>query len=240
MKIIDFDKQINANPYLLNIYNNIPKIDFQKKYDWALHSENIIREFPHSQYCNFDLKWLEIVQRIDNVNDLIKELFSDFILLNLVIDPDPLQDGMRKTPLHYKQKFLTEQIFYWIRKTVDELISLIFVLEFLKQNGNNYPEKINTDCIGKLIQTNDFIPDIKSKHLNFLVLINDISNAYKHSFHNSETYSLIGINDPLAHAYGFKLNNVNKEVLFTAHKIEDIINSLNILICDMIDYIKKI
>lgn len=216
---------------------NIPKINIQKKQDWSLHSDNLIRIFPDTKYSNFTLKWFEIIQRIDNINDLIRNLYIDFHIINMKINSDPIQDAIIKTPLFYKQKFLTEQIFYWIRKTVDEIISIIYVLDYLKKN-NEYPKKIKIDCIGKLLSDQKLIPNIRYKHSELLTIINDISNTYKHSFLNSEIHAHIGEIDPLVFSYGFKNNDIEKDLIFTKYKVEDIINSLNILLADFIIYLK--
>lgn len=233
-------KRFAKNPHLLDLLCNIPKIDIQKKNEWATHKENIIREFPDTQYSNFTLKWMEIVQRVDNINDLIHNLFQDFIILNVEVDPDPIVDSAKKTSIFYKQKFLTEQIFYWIRKTVDEIISLIYVLKYLQENNDEYPNKIRIDCIGAFINSTAFVDDIKTTHLDILTIINDISNTYKHSFLNSEIHAYFGEKDPLVFAYGVKSNKLDNDVIFTQYRIEDIINSLNKLLFDLINYIKEI
>lgn len=239
---VSLEQQLGNKPYLLQLLVEIPKINIDKKHDWAINKENIIIEFPDTQYSNFNLKWIEIVQRIDNVNDLIKSLFNDYVTINLDLDIDPIKDSIIKTPLYYKQKFVTEQIFYWIRKTVDEFISLIYVLEHLKSNNNEFPEKIRIDCIGSLISKNnkDFLIVIKNNRLDILTIINDISNTYKHSFLNSEIHANIGEKDPLVFAYGLERNDFDRKTVFVNYKIADVINSLNCLLEDLIEYIKQI
>lgn len=217
----------------------IPELDIKKKNEWALHKDNLVIDFPITEYSNLSLKWIEIIQRIDNINELIKNLFTDFQLINADILSDKIIESYIKTPLHYKQKFLTEQIFYWIRKTIDEIISIIYVLEYLKKY-NEFPMQIKIDCIGKLLNEKNILSKIKNKYLELFKIINDISNTYKHSFLNSEVHNHIGEKDPLVFSYGFKNNDLKKEKIFTSYKIEDIINSINPLIIDFIEHIKKI
>lgn len=218
---------------------NTPIIDIQKKCEWALHADNVIIKFPQSEHTNFTLKWMEITQRVDNVNELITELFNIFQLFHSKLNDDAIADSILKTPMLYKQKFLTEQIFYWIRKTIDELICMLYVLNYLKKN-NTYPRKIKIDCIGKLLSSNNFIEGIKSRHDGFLQIINDISNTFKHSFLNSEIHAHIGEIDPLAFSYGFKNNDLDRVVIFTQYKVEDIIISLNVFLNDIIIFLKEI
>ncbi|RKS02873.1 hypothetical protein [Flavobacterium sp. 102] len=222
-----------------NIMRTPPEIDLQKKSEYSLHRDNIIREFPNTEFSNLTLKWVEIIQRIDNVNLLIKELFHDFDLINTKMSDNVIEDSVLKTPLFYRQKFLTEQIFYWIRKTLDEMIAMIYVLEYLKKT-NKYPTNIKIESIGHLIGSKEFIVDIKDKHLNILKIINNISNTFKHSFLNSEIHNHLGELDPLVFSYGFKNNDMEKEMVFTAYKIEDVIVELNKLITDLISHIKQI
>jgi hypothetical protein len=218
---------------------SIPQIDIQKVNERSLHNDNIIRDFPENQFSNFNLKWIEIIQRTNNVNILIKELFQDFCLINTKLSDDLIYDSYIKSSMFYKQKFLTEQIIYWIRKTLDEMISIIYVLEYLKTE-NEYPTQIKIESIGLLIGSEGFIEDIKIRHLNLLKIINNISNTYKHSFQNSEIHSHFGEFDPLVFSYGLKKNHLKKEMTFTSYKMEDIIIELNKLIGDLISHIKQI
>ncbi len=218
---------------------NIPQIDIQKKQDWPTHIDNMIREFPVMEYSNLNLKWIEIVQRIENVNDLLTDLFNDYLILKSTLHTDPITDSIFKTPLYYKQKFLTEQIFYWIRKTIDEMISMIYVLEYEKEN-KSFPIKIKIDCIGQLFHNPNFIREIQIQHKTLLVIINDISNTYKHSFLNSEVHSYIGELEPLVFSYGFKNNNLEKDMIFSQYRVRYIINELNVLISNLIEYITKV
>ncbi|MFD2034495.1 hypothetical protein ACFSKL_06815 [Belliella marina] len=216
-----------------------PKINIQKVNEHSLHIDNIIREFPDSKFSNFNLKWFEIIQRIDNVNILIHDLYKDFNLINTELSKDAIENAYLKTPLFYKQKFLTEQIIYWIRKTLDEIIAMIYVLEYLKIK-KEYPTHIKIESIGHLIGSKEFLINIKTNHLDFLKIINNISNTYKHSFFNSEIHNYIGELDPLVFSYGFKNNNLEKEMMFTTYKLEEIIIALNKLLGDLIIYIKQI
>lgn len=217
----------------------IPQINILKENNHSLHRDNIIKEFPESKYSNFNLKWIEIIQRTDNVNLLIQQLFKEFNLLNSELSINVIEDAIIKTPLYYKQKFLTEQIFYWIRKTLDEMISMIYVLEYIKAE-NKYPNQIKIESIGLLIGSENFIEHIKLEHLDFLKIINNISNTFKHSFLNSEIHSHIGEHEPLVFCYGFKNNNLEKEMTFTNYKIEEVIIHLNKLLEDLIKHIKEI
>lgn len=219
--------------------SNIPQIDIQKASEHSLHRDNIIADFPNFELINLNLKWIEIMQRIDNVNILLTELFQEFKLINTNLSNDVIHDAVIKTPLFYRQKFLTEQIFYWIRKTLDEIISIIFVLDFNAKN-NQYPDKIEIESIGKLLNSKDFLADIKNKHIQSLQIINDISNTYKHSFMNSEIHTHVGTNDPLAFSYGFKHNNIKADIHFMQYRVDDIIIALNDLLLDFINRIKEL
>lgn len=230
----------SPDPLAVILMRTIPKIDIKNSNtDFLLHADNIIAKFPNSDFSNFNLKWIEIIQRVENVNVLIKDLFEEFDFLRNELFEDKIKESIIKTPYYYRQKFLTEQIFYWIRKTIDELISLIYVLEYIKKESE-YPKKIEIESIGKLLYSKNFLPDLKNKNQNVLTIINDISNTYKHSFLNSETLNHIGEFDPLVFSYGFKNNDLNKKMIFTQYKIEDIITHLNILVEDLIDHIKTI
>jgi hypothetical protein len=52
---------------------------------------------------------------------------------------------------------LSEQVIYWLRKTVDDLIGLHHVLAYREETGC-YPRRVAPDSIGRLLQQKDVPP----------------------------------------------------------------------------------
>ena len=137
----------------------------------------------------------------------------------------------------HKEKFAIEQIFYWLRKSADELISLLYVLDYHNLN-DEYPIKIKIDCIGFLLISTDFYTDFVSKHNHLLTILNEVTNAYKHSFVNSQVLSYHGADYPVAYAYSLKRNNAGNEPQFYSVTINDFIIEYCTFLQDIKDQIQ--
>ena len=100
-----------------------------------------------------------------------------------------------------------------LRKAADELVSLVWCLSKYEQNGQ-YPSKIKIDCLGAVIaQAKDERLKVFSDHLELMGILNDIANAFKHSFINSD-HTLLGAEEPRIHALGLAHNKLNSEPQF--------------------------
>lgn len=132
--------------------------------------------------------------------------------------------------------FLSEQIIYWMRKTADELIGLYGVLGEREALGR-YPNRVLPDSIGTLLGQNK-APDLFRKHETFLKTLNDISNAYKHSFINSDL-SLMGRDEPGVYALGLKYNNLDKNAMFYTIPLSKVILQFSNFFVDVNEELRK-
>jgi hypothetical protein len=99
----------------------------------------------------------------------------------------------------------TEETVYWMRKTADEIIGLVaFVAE--RQATGKWPTALAPFPIADVLKKP---PAWVQPHLSFLNLLNEVSNAYKHSFVNSDLM-LIGRDEPGVYALSLKDNNLDK------------------------------
>lgn len=182
---------------------NEPVIDYQ-----------ILRLAPDTPFGNFSLKWVQFIERFENINNLIIELEQLFIITNA---PNPtIEQEFERSKLYYRQKFITEQILYWLRKSADELIAVLYILDYEKRNLE-YPVKNLIDSIGTLLNSTGFYTDFVDEYSEYLTMINDVSNAYKHSILNSETHNRQGMHEPVVFALSQKYNNTEKPA--HSHKV---------------------
>jgi hypothetical protein len=127
-------------------------------------------------------------------------LYEEYFSLEDLIK---IRGGWFKSDEGFKHKFQTEQIIYWLRKITDEFISLIYLLKQFKINGI-YPDKIKISSIGALLNSlkndNELLYDDVNKHVEFLSLLNDISNGFKHSILNAQTHNYRGVDEPVVFA----------------------------------------
>ncbi|MDO9366074.1 MAG: hypothetical protein Q7T58_07025 [Methylotenera sp.] len=159
------------------------------------------------------MKYLKVFQRLDHANQTILRVYAQHAALRT----DPA------SPYFSSHLFLQEEIVYWLRQSADELISLASVLEEWQRTGT-CPEVVPVDCIGSLVVSGNttYSPEI----LRFLEALNNVSNAFKHSFINTQV-SLIGAEEPVVYALGLKRNKLSNAPSFYQVTLTSLINGFN-------------
>lgn len=176
---------------------NIPQVSTGKQPEQHLNVVHMLPLPADTPFGNMAAKYSDIVLRLDHVNLLIREVFRGYARAKAA------DDGSITHHL-----LLAEELVYWIRKTADELIALVHILNE-RQSSGAYPERIDPDGIGPLLALKN-IPAWAQPHCGFLRLLNEISNAYKHSFINSDAM-LVGRDEPGVYALSLKRNDLEKE-----------------------------
>ena len=152
---------------------------------------------PDSPYGNFQLKYMKIIQRLDEANRNITNSHSYWTLCRT--------GGMFPTGSLERHVFANESLIYMLRRAADELISLISCLSKYEKEGV-YPSKIKVDRLGAVVaQSEEARHEAFAEHVEVMELLNDISNAFKHSFINSD-HTVIGADEPRVHALGLAYN----------------------------------
>jgi hypothetical protein len=200
---------------------DIPQIANGKKPDEAYNPSLLIWLPPDSPYGNLQLKQMNLSGRLDEANRRLQEswLFWN-IFCKGEFPPNPINAFQR----HY---YANEQAIYLIRRATDEIIALTWCLSKKVATGK-YPKKIKVDCIGKVLkqESHQRLEPFK-KHGDLFRQLNNISNAFKHSFVNSNC-NLLGSAEPSVYAlsleqndlsYGAKLHGVSLAALVTAFNI---------------------
>jgi hypothetical protein len=155
-------------------------------------------------FCNFQLKLFDLIQRLDEANRRLLESFTLWTCVQNARVSGAMLLGHEVSRHH----FASEQAVYLIRRTADELISLIYCLSYW-ETAQDYPQQIKIDCIGAALQLEDSsaISQIVAANKPLLSLLNDISNAFKHSFVNSDA-NLIGAEEPCIFVQALERNNL--------------------------------
>lgn len=98
-------------------------------------------------------------------------------------------------------------IIHDIRHFIDDVISIIWIL-----NQSEVVRNVAVDCIGKYLHNNTYTDF--NIFTDFFIKVNDIENAYKHSFPNNMS-SLIGRDEPCIFALDAKRNTdfFNPEII---------------------------
>ena len=182
------------------------------------------------QQMNVELAKSAIIQKVRYINLKFKELVdlwlimtkgsnnpSEAILRNILDSPN-YHDLVCQTTIGHEYKFRSEEIIFNIRQVLDYLVQLTAILvdkDFILRNN-----RLRYDSIGpvlnnrtkendiiKIIHGNDFyLPD----ETNFLEVINDLFNSFKHCLVHLESYNLYCMEVPTIVSYYQKNNDFHK------------------------------
>ena len=213
---------------------NIPIIEALKKQSDFLNADQIYSFPEDTEFGNLSLNWVQIIERVENINKLIIQLYEEFEILKTSSQKKNINDAITISHLFYHQKFLTEQIFYWLRKTADEIICMLYLLNYLEKNKHN-PKKLKISSIGEYLNSKTKIEILENFRAYFKIL-NDISNAYKHSFVNAQIHTTIAIEHPTVFALAFEHNNRNNELIFHQYSLTDVLENYQVFLITVKKY----
>jgi hypothetical protein len=180
---------------------NIPQIKLIQSKGQLMHNDDIIVLDPDSDFGNLTIKYFVILTRIAKVNLELEKLYKDFKNVDYY-DENPIVYPKLDDCYDYHK---VEQIIYDLRVSTDQLICLSYVLNYKRINGK-YPKKIKIDFLEKL---------------------NQVSNAYKHSFLNGQTMNLRGSFEPVLFALDLKYNDKSEKPVFYSIKLVGIIKEFD-------------
>lgn len=158
---------------------------------------------PDSPYGNLQLKLIKLISRLDEANRRLIDSFQYWTNSFEHTAPGTLE----------RHWWANEQAVYLMRRSADELIALTWCLDYWEQNGK-YPHIIKVDSIGR-IRPNDAhktLPFLGS-HIDYLECLNEVSNAFKHSFVHSGI-TLVGRDEPCVHALAIDQNRLAANLKF--------------------------
>lgn len=210
----------------------IPILEALKTYGTHFNTKDFLVLPNDTPFGNFNLTYDEIVVRIECLNESIINTYQDFYSHQELVK---LRGGMSLLNESFKQSYNIEQVIYWLRKTADEFISVIYVLQYFKEN-NEYPTKIKISSVGKLLNYGNTLDDKLTNHLNLLKKINEISNGFKHSIINSHVHR--GRNEPVVFALA-AFNDISSQPKFYVVSLRAIIESYNKFLIDVKDILQS-
>lgn len=160
---------------------------------------------PDSPYGNFQLKLMKLCERIDEANRRLTEsrVFWEQARPNGISPPNAFE----------RHIYTNEQAIYLLRRAADEMISLIWCLSEWRTKGV-YPKEIKIDCIGALLkQSPEQHLKPYNQHINMLTVLNEVANAFKHSFVQSDI-NVIGRDEPCVNALSLNYNKLESGTKF--------------------------
>lgn len=173
---------------------------------------------PETPFGNLTLKHLKIIQRLDQANKRIIETGAYWS--NAREQKVPSSCSFK---LH---QLANEELIYHLRRAADEIIGLVwFLLEF--ERTREYPSEIKIDRIALVLyQREDSRLKLFEPHIGLFSHLNDISNAFKHSFVNSDI-NVAGADGPTICALDMKYNKSKNDVEFYTVSLSALVLSYN-------------
>jgi len=196
------------------------------------HKMNVDQMLPlpaNTPFGNLALKWFKIVSRLIRLNHEIATAYGLHAQAVSITGPSA-------SPFIEELPHLLEEIAYWLRKTADELIGLSFLCES-RLRGEPLPTSVDVDCIGALLAGNH--PGLLtqySSHVSHLRSLNDISNAFKHSFINSDL-NIMGRDEPVLYALTLQRNDLSRAQSFVGIGLGDTVRSFDAFFQDVKAYL---
>lgn len=173
-----------------------------------------------SPFGNFQLKLMKLIVRVDEVN---RNLIESDKYWKLFVD----KRNLFLINVYDKHIFANEKVIYFMRKVADEIIALVYYLMCFEKS-NKYSEQIEIDCIGGLLKkSNTEAAEYFADHISMLQQLNEISNAFKHSFVNSDI-NVVGKDEPCVQALDLKYNKIQSGDKFYSISVKSIVENFNL------------
>lgn len=173
---------------------------------------------PNSPYGNLQLKYMKIIQRLDEANRRIADSWRFWKMCKT--------NGLLPAGAYERHVFANEEAIYMLRRAADELVSLVWLLS-KHESEKEYPLKIKIDCLGAVIsQEESQRHEAFSSHINLIEALNNVANAFKHSFINSD-HTLMGAEEPRVHALGLNRNKLGAEPIFYDYSLDELVQQYN-------------
>ena len=186
---------------------------------------------PDSPYGNFSLKFMKNIQRLDEANRRIASSFHFWS------ECSRNRGGILPSGALERHVFSTEEAVYMMRRAADELVSLIWCLS-KQEKDQQYPKKIEVDCLGAVVNQDEKERlDLFSPHIDLMEVLNNISNAFKHSFIDSD-HTLIGLGEPRVHALKLDRNRLNSRPTFYDVSLPDLVTDYNEFYKDCVSWLR--
>jgi hypothetical protein len=202
-----------------------PLLEIGKLPGDMLHVAHFIPLPANSPFGNLAFKYVKAFQRLDHANQTVLRVYEQHEALRANL----------ASPYISTHLFHQEEIVYWLRQAADDLISLASVIDEW-QSAGTCPDTVSTDCIGAFLSGTKTAKYVQS--LDFLNTLNDVSNAYKHSFINTQV-NLIGADEPVVYALGLKRNKLANGPTFYQVTLASLIEGFNVFFSTITQELRK-
>lgn len=190
---------------------------------------------PHSLKIHLTQHIRVINAKYDQALSSYNMLISGNLNLQTPADGPNFQELSSTTSTLYQYKFSVEEIIYHMRRILDTLVQITYLMT----NGEefNADKIIRFDAIGKVKNGENSHPELysiihggnanyTSDNTQFLKVINDVFNSFKHSLIHNESNIVMGAEIPTVVSYYAK-NGRYSDITFHNHNLTHIMMGFN-------------
>ena len=146
------------------------------------------------------LKTVHLVNRLIHANGRLDETEAMWVAFVSQDSPSGDDPGAR-------HRFSADEVVVHLRRATDELIGLLWLLRERVTRGE-WPEQISIDSIGTArVRNGDWFLPMLEQHDWLLTTLNEIANAHKHSFIDSN-FQIVGSQEPCTVALALDYNRL--------------------------------
>lgn len=207
-------------------------IGLQGKQLRAAHVLDMVSLPPDSPYGNLGLKGLHIANRLVHTNRRLDDVERTWSALNGPFDPVAAAERMH-------HRFCVDEVVVHLRRAVDELIGLFWVLQERADQGS-WPRQVLVESIGSAqAKGGGWRLEILRSHDWLLLTLNDIANAHKHSFIDSD-FQAVGLREPCVVALALKQNKLENEATPYVVALDSMIAAFNTFYVDVMTELRMV
>ncbi|RNM14043.1 hypothetical protein [Nocardioides pocheonensis] len=182
----------------------------------------------NTPYGNMSLKLMKIGQRIGHANLRLEESYEhwhQFVTMNV---PPMMDHGTR----HY---FASEEAVFMLRRAADEMVALLWFLTARLELGE-YPAVMKVDSIYSALELSWPLIDA---HQALLTTLNEVTNAHKHSFVQSDL-NVFGADEPCVAALAFTRNKLAGRLKFYNVSLAGLARDFSLFVADVFSRLQEI
>lgn len=183
---------------------------------------------PDTPFGNLQLKLFKVMERLGHANLRITESHEGWNAFVGATDVLPWNPGAH----HY---YAAEESVFMVRRAADELVSMVWLLEE-RLGTRGYPTKLAIDSVGGAIDSDHVL---FGRHEALLTMLNDIANAHKHSFVQTDA-NVVGRDEPCVIALVLKRNNLDNEAVLYVVSLDHLTRLFNAFLIDCLRHLQML
>lgn len=196
-----------------------------------MHLLDMVPLTPDSPFGNLYLKEVHLINRLIHVNRRLDETEALWQAFHGPFNPAAGDPGGH-------HRFSADEVVIHLRRAMDELISLLWVLRERDIRGD-WPQKIVVDSIGRArMKDGSWLLPVLDRHDWLARTLNELANAHKHSFVDSD-FNVVGAEEPCVIALALKNNDHGEDAIPYVVSLNSLVDAFNRFLLDVMNELKS-